>query len=94
MGEIEREYEAREVVVLAVNVWEEEGVFHSFVEGTEHDLHWVRADEETIEPFGLGGVPAQLIIDREGTVRWTSGFFSLFSGTDTLRKNLDRVLEE
>jgi hypothetical protein len=94
MSQIQREYEGRDVVVLAVNVWEEEGAFRAYVEGSDHDLRWVRASDEAVKEFGLRGVPTYLLIDREGRVRWTSGFFSLFRGTAPLRENLDRLLEE
>jgi hypothetical protein len=94
MSQIQREYEGRGVVVLAVNVWEEEDAFRAFVEDSEHDLRWVRASDEAVKAFGLRGVPTYVLIDREGRVQWTSGFFSLFRGTAPIRENLDRVLEE
>ena len=94
MSEIGREYEGCGVVVLAVNVWDEESAFRAHVEDSGHDLRWVRADDAAVEAFGLKGVPTYVIIDREGRVRWTSGFFSLFRGAAAVRDNLDRALEE
>jgi hypothetical protein len=94
MSEIARDYRGRGVEVLAVNVWEDEETFRAFAAGSGHDLRWVRADEEAARPFGLHSLPAQAIVDRDGTVRWTSGLSSLFGTDRAIRRVLDRLLGE
>ena len=94
MSEIARDYRGKGVEVLAVNVFESEESFRAFVAASGHDLRWVRADVKATSPFGFGSIPAELIVDRAGTVRWTSGLRSLFAPRREIRRQLDRLAGE
>jgi hypothetical protein len=94
MSEIARDYRGKGIEVLAVNVWEDEGSFRAFIEGSPHELRWVQTADEALVPYGIRAVPAQVIVDRDGVVRWTSGLGSLFGTERQIRRALDRLVPE
>jgi len=94
MSGIAGEYRGKGVEVLAVNVWEDEGTFRAFAGSRGSELRWVRAEEDSLAPYGIRSLPAQAIVDRDGTVRWTSGLSSLFGTDRAVRRALDRILGE
>ena len=83
MSEQHEELKRRGVEVYAVNIWEEKSEAQRFIRTSDLDYHWLRGDQSVVDAFGIRVIPTQVLIDRSGTVIWTSGS----------RQRLDAFLE-
>ena len=92
MSTFEDAYRAKGVAFLTVNAFEPLEAGRAFVKETDLHYTWLRAEAEALEALGVRGVPAQIILDREGRVAWTSSFTSVAGGAEALREALDQVL--
>ena len=45
-----------------------------------------------LDALGIGMLPAQIILDRDGKVIWTSGMHSLWNGAEGVRNALNAAL--
>lgn len=85
-------YAAKGVEMIAVNAFEDPAVSKEWIASTDLKLNWAFASAAVTEAFGVGQVPSQIIIDREGKVVWTSSLSSLMGGGDAIRAELDALL--
>ncbi len=94
MSEWETEYEAKGVVFLAVNAFEDPDDGRAFIESSELRYNWMFAGEKALDELGIGRVPAQILIGKDGKVRWTSSMTTISSGAAGIRRAIDAVLGE
>jgi hypothetical protein len=91
MNPIKSEFEDSGVRFLAVNVYEEAEVARRFAETSGYDFEWARADDDSIGRLGIRGIPAVIVIDRDGNVAWRSGLFTSVRRGNDLRKALKKL---
>ena len=92
MSERKDEYKSKGVEVLAINAFEDAAVGREWIASSGLDYQWAFADKAVTEAFGVASVPTQILIDREGTVVWTSNVVSLFGGADAVWSAVDGAL--
>ncbi|MHC4820675.1 MAG: peroxiredoxin family protein [Planctomycetota bacterium] len=93
MSTFEKEYEDKGVHIVAVNVLEPEadGKAWAASSGLDYDFAWI--SEADRKALGIEMVPAQVLVDKDGKVVWTSSFTSIAGGPDAVRQALDTVLK-
>jgi hypothetical protein len=91
MDPIKTDFADRGVEFLAVNIYDDLENARSFIDNSQWDYSWVRADDGVIETLGIKGVPLLIIVDREGTVTWHSSPFTPFRGGSDLRRALEKA---
>lgn len=91
---IYREYHARGVQVLAVNVDERRRDADAFLGAHPHALT-VLFDQKGVSPsaFGVKGMPSSFVIDRAGTIRFAHMGYTGTVG-EHYRRELDQLLGE
>lgn len=89
-----REYHARGVEVLAVNLDERRRDADAFLAGRPHALT-VLLDPKGVsaEAFGVQGMPSSFVLDRTGTIRYTHMGYS-DNVADRYRQELTALLAE
>jgi hypothetical protein len=87
-----QDYKDRGVEIVAVNVFEDPQVVREWIASSGLDYRWAFADAAAREALGIEAVPAQVILDRDGKVAWTSSMTSLFGGADAVFAALDEAL--
>ena len=92
MGPMEEEYEGKGVAFLLVNCQQPEADGRAYISTVEGKRHWAFADDAAMKALGIRTAPAQVLVDREGRVAWTSSFGSLSEGVPAMRRALDGVL--
>jgi len=92
MSPHEESYAEKGVVMLAVNAHEDPEQGKAFIASTDLELNWTFADAQALEALGVGMVPTQILLDREGKIAWTSSFTSLMGGADAILEQVDALL--
>jgi len=92
MSEFEDEYASKGVVFLAINAFEDRLRSQAFIDASGMSFTWLFADDASLQALGIGTVPTQIIVDREGKVTWTSGIMTIPKGVQGIRDALDDAL--
>jgi hypothetical protein len=88
----EEEYKRKGVEIIAINAFEDPQLGRDWIASSDLHYRWAFADESVTAAFGVESVPAQIILDRDGNVAWTSSLTSLFGGADAVFAALDGAL--
>ncbi|MFT7465346.1 MAG: hypothetical protein ACI9EF_003711 [Pseudohongiellaceae bacterium] len=92
MSPREQEYRDKGVEMLTINAFEDPADGKAWIATSGLDYRWAFADESVTQAFAVKSVPAQIILDREGQVVWTSNIVSLIVGADAIYEALDAAL--
>ena len=92
MSPREAEYADKGVEILAINAFEDPADGKAWIASSGLEFHWAFADQTFTDAFGVESVPAQILLDREGRVIWTSSFTSVAAGADAIFEALDAAL--
>jgi thiol-disulfide isomerase/thioredoxin len=89
-----REYQARGVEVLAVNVDERRRDADAFLAARPHSLTVLYdAEGASAAAFGVKGMPSSFVVDRSGNIRFTHMGYS-GNVDETYRRELAQLLAE
>ena len=92
LGEDEAEYRKQGVEFLAIHSIDEHDAAREYIATTTFEPVWLFADAPALDALGIGMLPAQIILDRDGNVAWISGLHSLWDGVEGVRSALNAVL--
>jgi hypothetical protein len=92
MSEWEKEYTEKGVAILAVNAFESPDTVRAWIEKSDLHFNWTFTDAASLDRLGITAVPVQILIGRDGKVRWTSSISTMSSGATAVRDALDEAL--